>query len=410
MANRRKRRKRKEMLTFLGALLIICILSGMGTAALKQFPGIFISAKEVVETVKLQAGHEESVPFEEIKVPDDVMTGGYYYQQLTNEEQKLYTEIYQGILESSDSIYVHSSNVETLKKVSSFIFCDRPELFWCGGEMQMTSYADYSEIQPVYLYTGEEKKQRQSRIDKAVNDCLSGITGEMTEYDKVRYIFEYLVDTVGYNLEAPDNQNIYSALVGKSSVCAGYSRAAQYLLQKLGIECIYVTGTIPEQGAHAWNIVKCGGQYYQMDVTFGDPVFLEAESGENIPDKSTNYDYLCCSDAEILKNHTMDTEVSYPACSSMDLNYYKLNGMYYEEFHPEQLLEDMNQTIYKKESSFTCKFASDTLYQQAHDGILNGLVQNAAQNLLEHYELETVQYTYVEDDVMDKITIFWNYQ
>ena len=147
-----------------------------------------------------------------------------------------------------------------------------------------------------------------------------------------------------------------------------------------------------------------------MDVTFGDPVFLEAESGENIPDKSTNYDYLCCSDAEILKNHTMDTDVSYPLCSSMDLNYYKLNGMYYEEFQPEQLLEDMNQTIYNKESSFTCKFASDTLYQQSHDGILNGLVQNAAQNLLEHYGLETVQYTYVEDDVMDKIIIFWNYQ
>ena len=410
MGNRRKRRKRKKWPAFLGIFLAVCILSGMGTVVLKQFPQIFTSAKEAAQTVKLQAGHEESVPFEKIKVPEVDMAGGYYYQQLGEEEQKLYTEIYQGILESSDSIYVHSSNVEALKKVSSFIFCDRPELFWCGGEMQMTSYADYSEIQPVYLYTGEEKEQRQSRIDTAVSECLSGITGDMTEYDKIKYIFEYLVNTVDYNLEAPDNQNIYSALVGKSSVCAGYSRAAQYLLQQLGIECIYVTGTIPEQGAHAWNIVKCGGQYYQMDVTFGDPVFLEAESGENIPDKSTNYDYLCCSDAEILKNHTMDTDVSYPLCSSMDLNYYKLNGMYYEEFQPEQLLEDMNQTIYNKESSFTCKFASDTLYQQSHDGILNGLVQNAAQNLLEHYGLETVQYTYVEDDVMDKIIIFWNYQ
>ncbi len=410
MRNRRKRRKRKQWPAFLGFFLAVCILSGMGTVVLKQFPQIFTSAKEAAQTVKLQAGHEESVPFEKIKVPEVDMAGGDYYQQLGEEEQKLYTEIYQGILESSDSIYVHSSNVEALKKVSSFIFCDRPELFWCGGEMQMTSYADYSEIQPVYLYTGEEKEQRQSRIDTAVSECLSGITGDMTEYDKIKYIFEYLVNTVDYNLEAPDNQNIYSALVGKSSVCAGYSRAAQYLLQQLGIECIYVTGTIPEQGAHAWNIVKCGGQYYQMDVTFGDPVFLEAESGENIPDKSTNYDYLCCSDAEILKNHTMDTDVSYPLCSSMDLNYYKLNGMYYEEFQPEQLLEDMNQTIYNKESSFTCKFASDTLYQQSHDGILNGLVQNAAQNLLEHYGLETVQYTYVEDDVMDKIIIFWNYQ
>ena len=112
--------------------------------------------------------------------------------------------------------------------------------------------------------------------------ALKGLDGNASEYDKIKYIFEYLVNTVDYNMEAPDNQNIYSALAGKASVCAGHSRAAQYLLQQTGIECIYVTGTIPGQGAHAWNIVKCGGQYYQMDVTFGDPVFLETESGENL--------------------------------------------------------------------------------------------------------------------------------
>ena len=79
-------------------------------------------------------------------------------------------------------------------------------------------------------------------------------------------------------------------------------------------------------------------------------------------------------------------------------------------FQPEQLLQDMNQTIYNKDSSFTCKFANNILYQEAYDSILNDLVQRAAQNLLEYYELETVQYTYIEDAEMGKITIFWNYQ
>ena len=41
--------------------------------------------------------------------------------------------------------------------------------------------------------------------------------------------------------------------------------------------------------------------------------------------------------------------------------------------------------------------------------ILNDLVQQAAQNLLDYYGLESVQYTYVEDEVMDKISIYWNY-
>ncbi|MGC4019703.1 MAG: transglutaminase domain-containing protein [Muricomes sp.] len=405
-----KRRKRRKWPVILGITIIICVFGGAGTIALKKLPSFFESTKEVIKTVNVKTGNAESVPFEEVKIQEDNVSDGFYYQQLSDEERNLYKEMYQGMLESSPSIYMHSPDIKTLEKISRFIFCDKPELFWCTGEMQVTSYSEYSEIQPVYTYTGEEKEQRQQQIEAAAKECMSGISSEMSEYDKVKYVFEYLVNTVDYNLDAPDNQNIYSALVGKSSVCAGYSRAAQYLLQRLGVECIYVTGMIPQQGAHAWNIVKCGGKYYQMDVTFGDPVFLESESGEQIPEKSINYDYLCCSDAEIMKNHTVDTEVTYPPCTSMDLNYYKLNGMYYEDFQQEQILQNMNQTIYNNENSFTCKFANDTLYQQAHGIILNDLVQKAAQNLLQYYGLDTVQYTYVEDELMNKITIYWNYQ
>lgn len=407
MARRRKRRKRPVIL---GILIIICCFAGFGAAVKHMLPDFFASTKEVIKTVGTNAAGTEKIPFEEVTISEDDVSGGYYYQQLSEEEQNLYKEMYQGLNTMSPSIYMHSPDMEVLKKVSQYIFCDRPELFWCTGEMQVTSYDVYSEIQPMYTYTGEEQAVRQEQIDQAVQECFAGISGDMSEYDKIKYIFEYLVNTVDYNLDAPDNQNIYSALVAKSSVCAGYSRSSQYLLQRMGIECIYVTGNIPGQGAHAWNIVKCGGQYYQMDVTFGDPVFLESEGSGNPPPQSINYDYLLCSDAEIMKNHTADTLVNFPQCTSMDLNYYMLNGMYYEEFVPERLLQDMNNTIYNKESSFTCKFANDSLYQEAHDAVLNDLVQEAAQTLLSYYGLESVQYTYVEDDVMDKITIYWNYQ
>ena len=103
-----------------------------------------------------------------------------------------------------------------------------------------------------------------------------------------------------------------------------------------------------------------------MDVTFRRSGISGDRERGSLPEQSINYDYLCCSDAEIMKNHTMDTTVEYPPCSSMDLNYYKLNGMYYEEYQPDQLLKDMNDTIYGRADSFTCKFANDTLYQQAH--------------------------------------------
>ncbi len=405
-----KHRKKRKWPVFIIMIVIICILSGLGGVGIKRISVLFTSAREVIETVKIKTEETGSVPFEKIKIPEGDVAYGYYYRQLSEDEQSLYKEMYQGILESSPSIYMHSPDVDIIKKISQFIFYDRPELFWCGGEMQITSYETYAEVQPVYTYSGTEKEERQLQIDNAAAECLNGITTEMTEYEKIKYIFEYIVNTVDYNLEAPDNQNIYSALVGKSSVCAGYSRAAQYLLEKMGMECIYVTGEIPNQGPHAWNIVKCNDQYYQMDITFGDPVFIETENGGEMPDKSINYDYLCCSDAEIMKNHTMDTLVNFPQCTSTDLNYYKLNGMYYEEFRADLLLNDMNQSIFNRESSFTCKFADYNVYQQAHDRILTDLVQQAAENLLEYYGLESVQYTYIEDEVMDKIVIFWSYE
>ena len=136
----------------------------------------------------------------------------------------------------------------------------------------MTVYKDYTEFHPSYICTQDQRESRQEQIENAAQEALAGAQGCETEYEKIKYIFKYLVDTVDYDQNALDNQNIYSSLVGKRSVCAGYSRAAQYLLKQMGIECIYVVGTVKEQGAHAWNIVKCDDKYYQMDVTFGDPI------------------------------------------------------------------------------------------------------------------------------------------
>lgn len=399
-----KRRKR-ILWGIWGICVVIGITAGVGSAIQGLQEKAIGKTQEIVQQMT-----QKGVPFSEIVMGESEVSEGYYYQNLSQEEQTVYKEILQGIQEGSDCIYLHSSESDQIGKIYGFLLCDRPELFWCTGELRITSYSDYAEAEPVYSCQGEERLNRQAEIDAAVEQCLSGIGNENSEYERVKYVFEYLVDTVDYDMEAPDNQNIYSALVNRASVCAGYSRAAQYLLQKMGVECIYVTGNIPNQGAHAWNIVKCNGQYYQLDVTFGDPVFLKEESGEKMPESSINYGYLCCTDEEIFKNHEPDADVIYPACTSMDLNYYVLNGMYYDFYDSETILSNMNQAIYNMESSFTCKFSTDELYQMAHDDMIQNLIPQAAQNLASYYRLESVSYMYVEDEDVDKITVFWNYQ
>ena len=69
--------------------------------------------------------------------------------------------------------------------------------------------------------------------------------------------------------DAPENQTLYSGLVNGQTVCAGYARTFQYLMNRLDIPVIYVTGTTDTGEAHGWNIVKCGDNYYNVDVTLG---------------------------------------------------------------------------------------------------------------------------------------------
>ena len=312
MAGKRKKRIWRRIL---GICVMLGVAVGVRTLVMEipEEP-----AGTVQETVRQTT--REGVPFSEIEIEEKEVAEGYYYQSLSSEDQLIYKALFQGVEKEEECLYLSMTDADRIGEIYGFLLCDRPELFWCTGELHITSYADYAEVRPAYSCTGEEWTQKQEQIQEAVQQCLSGIGNEASEYERIKYVFEYLVNTVDYDLNSSDNQNIYSALVNRISVCAGYSRAAQYLLQKIGVECIYVTGNIPGQGAHAWNIVKCDGNYYQMDVTFGDPVFLKQESGEQMPESSINYGYLCCTDEEIFKNHEPDADVIYPACTSMDLN------------------------------------------------------------------------------------------
>lgn len=416
MTDRRRKRRRKRAGTA-GCLCALAVMVGLGAFAAYALPWAYnefggmlkrVIGKAAEETVNAVA--EQGADFPELTVTVEEVEGDFYYQQLSEEEQTVYRELLQGVQGMEECVLLHAGRDDQPAKVYEYLLYDRPELFWCDGSSRMTVYDSYTEFYPGYTCTAEIREQRQAEIDAAAESCVSGIDAGASEYDRIKYIFEYIVNTVDYDENAPDNQNIYSALVGKSSVCAGYSRAAQYLLGKQGIETIYVVGSVEDQGAHAWNIVNCGGKYYQMDVTFADPVFYSAESGEKLPENVINYDFLCCTDEEIAADHVQSTEVPYPVCDQEDLNYYRMNGMYYDSFDPQILLSAMNDRIYAGEEMFVCKFSDADVYAQARDSMVDDLFPRAAQNLASAYGLSSVKYTYIEDETHFKITVFWNYE
>ena len=56
------------------------------------------------------------------------------------------------------------------------------------------------------------------------------------------------------------------------------------------------------------------------------------------------------------------------------------------------------------------KFADSDIYQQAHEDIFGNLMERATQFLMDQYRLQQVEYRYKDDDQLNKITIYWQYE
>ncbi len=411
------RRKKRGCLGCFGAVLqamAVVILASVIVAV--ALPGVLKLLPDFPRELK-KAVDEAQVPFEELEVVEEDVTAGYYYQNLNEEERQIYKELLQGVQKREDVIYVHTGDFDLITRVYRFLMLDRPELFWCSGALKATYYPTYSEVSAEYTCTEDVRVEKQQQIDLEAEMALTLLLAQASaerfdqipEYERIKFVFEYLVNTVDYVEGAPDNQNMYSALVGKQTVCAGYARSAQYLLQKMGLECIYVTGTCSDGEAHAWNLVKCDGNWYQMDVTFGDPEYMQTEEGEALRSSEIDYGYLCCSDEQILKERVMDDLVTFPACTSLDYNYYVIQGRYYSGYNSSRILEDMNQDIYNGERKFLCQFASEDLCAQAFADMEANVFQEAAQTFMSVYGLQNVEYYYLHDPAMNTVKLYWNY-
>lgn len=351
----------------------------------------------------------------EVTTADTVFENRFYYGSLPEEEQLIYREIYQGIIELQEKIIVHGDSPYVVNDIMSLIMNDSPELFWIDGSAQATTYDDpsfteaYTVIEPNYLYAQDEKELKEAEIEKVVTEILNSIPADFGEYEKMKCVYEYLLDSITYVEGAPDSQNIYSSLVLKESVCAGYAKANQILLNRLGFFCTYVTGDATNEdgiSSHAWNIVKCNGNYYYTDVTWADPAESEGHSDFV---SSTIYDYLCCSAYELEDTHELDEGYDYPECISEDLNYYRVNQMYYETLDGEQLLDKMKASIDNKEVCVTFKFDKG-IYEDGKNIIQNELAEKAAKYLCSTYGLRKVNYMMEENESINRITVYWKYE
>lgn len=335
----------------------------------------------------------------------------YYFKQLTEEEQRVYRELLKGIRAREKEFYLTISDDDSIDRSYHAVLKDHPEIFWVHNREKIykTTYSDsdYCVFTPGYTYTDSEIDEIQTAMEQSFQEVRALIPEDAGDYEKVRIVYTYVIDHTQYQT-GEDDQSIAGVFWKKSAVCAGYAGAVQYLLERLDIPCIYVDGsTKGSTEGHAWDIVKIGQEYYYVDATNGDqPDFLNGDAAQLEEHKTIIYDYLCPFPEEYEKTYTPSEELTVPACTAKDLDFYVLNQGYFEDYSWQDIYDYCKMRMDNGVAVVRFKFGSQEAFSEACQELLDdGVVQNVEQYYMKLHGLGQVEYHY---GVMDNFyTIYF---
>lgn len=227
-----------------------------------------------------------------------------YYNMLDDTGKRVYRQIYANANEVYPAFmpvdYVTSAQ---LRNIFAAVYNDHPELFWLetAYSCKYIRSGQCVEIDLQFNRTAQELNSARTAFNEQAGGIIAEAQKFSDNYTKEKYVHDQLLERISYNARAEMNQSAYSALVNGQTVCAGYARAFQYILQQLGIPCYYCTGYAGE--SHAWNIVQLSDGFYNVDTTWDD-----SDGG--------NYDYFNKTDEDYSNSHLrQELSVYLPPCN-----------------------------------------------------------------------------------------------
>ena len=291
--------------------------------------GLEDNPANLFEITAFRKGPEpEPEPEPEIPSLDLDVSFYYYYGMLDSEEQTVYAQLLEAMTAYDTEITLaYPVSNEDFNRIFWWVLYDNPQIFWTDRRYR-PSINDQNLVTKATLYYNElvdNIENEQAKVDAAVEKYLSGAKG-MKPLEAERYVHDRLVTETTYVAGCPHNQNIYSLLVYGETVCAGYARAFQYIMQKLGIPCYYCTGITYDsdgnEGRHAWNVIRVDGDWYNVDVTWDDWYREEGEDYDYI-----SYEFYNVTDRFLSEEHARNIDSAlFPACDATRDSFERIYG------------------------------------------------------------------------------------
>lgn len=356
--------KGNALITIIIIILIILILSGIGFVAY-EFLKIskqtgnnveFANGEDLYGEIQNNTDIEEPIPnkieepiLNEIEEPNnneqaETFTSRYYYSQLDSYGKMIYDKLKQNKEQLITGTYVfdfgtnfntllHSEKgQETLNKAfqsawNAFSY-DECELFYIDIKKMnlINETRSLGGITTYYISIGpgdnknylQDNFQTRESIEKAqnyINNIIENIikqTQNDNRVNKIKKVHDWLIDAIEYDTSGTNanKYNIYGAMHDRKAVCEGYARTFKYVMEKLQVPCVLISGTAKNSQetteAHAWNYVQIEEQWYAVDLTWDDPVI----TGNGKLTDTERYKFFLKGSDEFLKDHTPSGEIS----------------------------------------------------------------------------------------------------
>lgn len=328
----------------------------------------------------------------------DVVThnkNSYYYNQLSENERKVYDVIFKAIVGYDEGATMPTMDEKLIDKIFNAVLADHPEIFYVNG-YRCTKYSQGNVVKRIaftgsYTYSKSAKTEIEPRLVEAKNDILKNVYPAASDYDKIKYIYETIIKNTEYNLNSPDNQNVISVLLNHSSVCQGYAKTFQWLLNDLGIPCTLDNGVVIGGERHAWNVCMADGEWYYVDPTWGDSSYTNPDGSNVSFMPEINYDYLLVPLSELSHTHTSEAVVAMPLATSIADNYYVREGLYLTgyDFNAVKAMADGQRALGRQ--ALVVKCADDMVFKAT----VNDLVDN--QKIFDLVNTKEIRYQLEED-------------
>lgn len=225
----------------------------------------------------------------------------------------------------------YETEYEELKAMMGEVVNETPYIFYAATSYTVSRNSKTNRIVKIGLgYTDEYKKEdgtiREKKIintriklDAAINKALECVDSSMTKIEKALVLHDYLVKNTTYVKDStkPFRLTEVGVFLKNKANCQGYSLAYAILMEKVGIPVDYVSS---EEMSHMWNIIKIGGQWYHVDVTWDDPVDAYKNKDQYGVVKHNNF---LCSSAQFEKMGHHDFDTTLATSTKHDKKYWK---------------------------------------------------------------------------------------